>query len=82
MALPLVFISVGVQLYKLILGLKDSIWTGLQHNVEFLSILIFTCVLFLVIHGVVAVLQSSEKLMKKTQCYCLQASISKTCPKN
>ena len=72
------FISVGVQLYKLSLGLKDSIWTGLQHNVEFLSILIFTCILFPVIYGAAAVLQS---LMEKTQRYCLQASISKAYPK-
>ena len=71
----------GIQLYKLILGLKDSIWTGLQRNVEFLSILIFTCILFPVIHGAAAVLQSLEKLMEKTQRYCLQASISKAYPK-
>ena len=71
----------GIQLYKLILGLKDSISTGLQHNIEFLSILIFTCILFPVIHSAAAVLQSSDKLMEKTQRYCLQASISKAYPK-
>ena len=60
------------------LGFKRS---GVQHNVEFLSILIFTSILFSVIHGAAAVLQSSEKLMEKTQRYCLQASISKACPK-
>ena len=70
-----------IQLYKLILGSKESFCTGLQRNVEFLSILIFTCILFPIIHGAAAVFQRSEKLMEKTQCYCLQASISKAYPK-